>query len=168
MLDEARSRSAVHLSTRGSLQEEHHVCSIHRRCLETRVATCPSGASTDQLGSHTYVLPIPANHQLTITPELKIDASTTMRPQGHIVNNPVTSDQFVDLSDTVRFTSSQVLDAKMQPIAGATISAASGFDYLHPVVPQVPEPETWQLSASALGFFMAWARRRRRPSGKCG
>ena len=49
---------------------------------------------------------------------------------------------FVDLSRTVQFLGSRVLDVNGNPIVGATINADSGFDYVGPTGPgpSVPEP----------------------------
>src|SRR4029079_18461767 len=79
--------------------------------------------------------------------------------------DPDNFDEFVDLSHTVQFLGSQVLDASGHPIFGATITADSGFDYTAgaPSVSSVPEAPAFAYMALGLsgGMFGRWKKHRK-------
>ena len=96
-------------------------------------------------GPHTFLYRIPANGIVDVSARLTIDLSANFfsAPSG-----PITRDSYADLSHTVQFVSSRVLDANNQPIADALITSASGFDYSK--VHAVPEPSS--IASMALGL----------------
>ncbi len=93
---------------------------------------------TNQLGSFTVDIPFRAGTSFQIQPTLQIDLGTSWTP--NFPNYPVSVDSYVDLSHTVRFISSRVLDSNGNVVNGAVVSADSGFNYTN--FQAVPEPGT--------------------------
>jgi len=119
----------------------------------------PYGVSS--LGTATFQVNIPPGGSLAITPRLDIDIEALMLRDGQgdpPPYLPLTQDSYVDLSHTVQFVSSQVLDTNGSPIPDATISSESGFDYLRPV-PEPPALASAILGASSV-CLLCRARRR--------
>jgi len=119
-------------------------------CFNLFGAVCSSGTVLATLGPYTFDVPIPKSGTLSINPSLLINLSTSFELDGSgAPPDPVTVDEFVDLSHTVRFLGSRVLDANGNPIVGATISADSGFNYMASV-PSVPEASSFAYMALGL------------------
>lgn len=131
-------------------------------CYNPLGAACGmSGTSVTSFGTYTFKIPIPASHVIVLTPTLTIDITARMQLDGSGSPPPylpLTSDSYADLSHTARFTGSRVLDANGLPIADATISSASGFDYRNPS--PVPEPAAWASLAAGLAVLRMSQRRR--------
>jgi hypothetical protein len=139
-------------------------------CFNLFGAVCgSSSAALASIGTATFSVPIPKNGILTINPALLIDLSTSFQRDGSGApppTLPANFDNFVDLSHTVQFLGSRVLDASGQPIIGATISADSGFNYLA-TVPSVPEASSFGYMALGLaGVMLAWGHAERRQRHK--
>jgi PEP-CTERM motif-containing protein len=116
------------------------------------------------LGSQTFRFPISSNGTVMVNADLRIDVGTDLFRDRLPNNFLLTSDVFVDLSHTVRFLSSRVLDANGQPIGDATITSDSGFDYL--AVSGVPEPASFvslTLGLAGLVLFRRWRKTAARP-----
>ena len=84
-----------------------------------------------------------------------VDASAGFVPPYDVDHPDGPSGGFVEGHFMGTWQKAKVLDAASQEVA-ATISSASGFDYLNPV----PEPEAWDAEAAALGALLALGRRR--------
>lgn len=129
-------------------------------CFNLFGPVCSSGAVIADIGTATFSVPIPVSGILAIEPALLIDLSASFERDGSGAPPPTVPanfDMFVDLSHTVQFLGSRVLDANGNPIAGATINADSGFDYVGPTGPggSAPEPATLallSLGLAGLGF----------------
>lgn len=120
-------------------------------CFNLLGAFCGNGPVIANFGAATFDVPIPKNGILDINPSLLIDLGATFQPDANGAPPPTANfDLFADLSHTARFIGSRVLDANGNPIAGATIAAESGFNYLAPV----PEPTTLVSLALALGALL--------------
>ena len=72
-----------------------------------------------------------------------------------------------DFGHTARIENARIVDQNGDPVAGASFTSTSGYDY---ITSPVPEPQTWVLTlvaCAALGIRDAsrrgWARRARRP-----
>lgn len=133
-------------------------------CFDPIYGGCISGFSMSDIGTRTYDFPIPKNGVLNIAPTLLITLEDQMFNVS-TADQPITRDTYVDLSHTAKFVSSKILDANGNPITDATITSASGFNYLNPT-PSVPEPQA--LAGMALGLLaVAWrCRGNLRPSEK--
>jgi len=134
-------------------------------CFNLFGAVCSSGFVMANIGTVTFDVPIPKNGILAINPALLVDLGATFQLDGSgAPPDPANFDEFVDLSHTVQFLGSQVLDASGHSISGATISADSGFDYLAgaPSVSSVPEESAFAYMA--LGLSGVMFRRWKRPS----
>ena len=140
-------------------------------CFNLLGPVCSSGAVIANIGTATFDVPIPKSGILTINPSLLIDLASSFQLDGSgAPPDPANFDKFVDLSHTVQFLGSQVLDASGHSIFGATISADSGFDYIAsaPSVSSVPEESAFAYLAFGLGgvMFGRW-RRNRKSSRDC-
>jgi len=130
-------------------------------CFNLFGAVCSSGAVIANIGTVTFDIPVPKNGILAINPALLIDLNVSFQRDGSgAAPDPASFDEFVDLSHTVQFLGSQVLDATGHSISGATISADSGFDYLAgaPSVSSVPEESAFAYMALGLSgvMFRRW------------
>jgi hypothetical protein len=137
-------------------------------CFNLFGSVCSSGAVLANIGTATFDVPIPKNGILAINPALLIDLGASFQLDGSGAPPAPNFDaEFVDLSHTVQFLGSQVLDASGNPIFGATISADSGFDYLAsvPSVSGVPEESAFTYMALGLSGVMLgrWKKHRKGP-----
>ncbi len=135
-------------------------------CFNLFGSVCSSGAVLANIGTATFDVPIPKDGILAISPALLIDLSSSFQRDGSgAPPDPDNFDEFVDLSHTVQFLGSQVLDASGHPIFGATITADSGFDYTAgaPSVSSVPEEPAFAYMALGLSgvMFGRWKKHRK-------
>ena len=119
-----------------------------------------SALGTSQLGSFTVDIPFRPGASFQIQPTLQIDLGTNW--SSNFPNYPVTADSYVDLSHTMRFISSRVLDANGGVVEGAVVTSESGFNYADPAA-AVPEPGTFACVTLA-GLAVLAIHTRRRPT----
>jgi hypothetical protein len=111
----------------------------------------------NDFGTVTLQVQIPANQQLHISPTLDIDLFFQLSSNQVPLAQPLTQDHFVDISHTVSFLGSKVLDANGKVLTDATINSESGFNYV--VGNAVPEPSTGLFLATAMFGLFALLRR---------
>jgi len=119
-----------------------------------------SALGTNQLGSFTVDIPFRPSASFQIQPTLQIDLGTNW--SSNFPNYPVTADSYVDLSHTVRFISSRVLDVNGGVVKGAVVTSESGFNYADPAA-AVPEPGTF-VCVTLAGLAVLAIYKRRRPA----
>lgn len=114
-------------------------------CFSYGAGCAGSALGTNQLGSFTVDIPFRPGTSFQIQPLLQIDLGTNW--SANFPHYPVTADSYVDLSHTVQFISSRVLDSNGNVVKGAVVTSESGFDYLNSAA--VPEPGTFACVALA-------------------